>query len=255
MDPRIKEIIEEKFASKRQQRYFYAKANDKSLSKKERKKWKKWAKEYSDKTNFKKLPERAEEEVEVDEIVDKDGNIQRGNKPSDFETKGITQKSTTDKTVKTGTGQMGNTFGFGFAGGRSGSAKTLRYWAESDMSKSLGYEDTMGRDEDREDAENHFKNELGVSDEETKDRLDQMGYDETLPEDKIRLVENPLKYIEEYLESILPKKAKIKDVLEKDEETSVTPIIRRQIQVLKKTMKNNGISKETLLKYLEDNDE
>ena len=39
----IKGVIEEKFTSKKQQRFFYAKANDESLSKKERAKWKKMA--------------------------------------------------------------------------------------------------------------------------------------------------------------------------------------------------------------------
>ena len=55
MDNYIKSIIEEKFASKKQQRYFYAKASDESIPKKERKKWSKWAKEYSSDTDFKKL--------------------------------------------------------------------------------------------------------------------------------------------------------------------------------------------------------
>jgi hypothetical protein len=36
MDKYIKNIIEETFKSKKQQRLFFAKANDKSLSKKER---------------------------------------------------------------------------------------------------------------------------------------------------------------------------------------------------------------------------
>jgi len=75
MDKYIKNIIEETFASKKQQRFFYAKANDKSTSKKERNKWSKWAKEYSDDTDFEKIPEKVE--TEVDEIVDEKGNIAR----------------------------------------------------------------------------------------------------------------------------------------------------------------------------------
>lgn len=50
--------IEEEFASKKQQRYFYAKANDESLSQSERDKWLQWANEFSDETNFDKLPEK-----------------------------------------------------------------------------------------------------------------------------------------------------------------------------------------------------
>ena len=48
MNDFLKQVIEEKFASKKQQRYFYAKANDKTLSKKEREKWSKMAGEFSD---------------------------------------------------------------------------------------------------------------------------------------------------------------------------------------------------------------
>jgi hypothetical protein len=48
--------MDEAFKSKRQQRYFYARAGDKSLSKKKRNKWKRMAKEFSDKTNFSRLP-------------------------------------------------------------------------------------------------------------------------------------------------------------------------------------------------------
>ena len=51
----VKKIISEKFASKAQQRYFYAMAdNDTNKGKK----FKKWAKEFSDDTDFDKLPEK-----------------------------------------------------------------------------------------------------------------------------------------------------------------------------------------------------
>tara|TARA_R110000796_G_scaffold58413_4_gene134841 strand:+ start:1924 stop:2550 length:627 start_codon:yes stop_codon:yes gene_type:complete len=62
--------IEEEFKSKKQQKYFYAKANDKSLSDEERAKWKKLAGEKSEKTDFDEIPEKIEEEVEeLDEFV------------------------------------------------------------------------------------------------------------------------------------------------------------------------------------------
>jgi len=50
----------EKFESKSQQRLFWAKCNN-TKSEKAKKKWCKWAKEYSDDTNFKKLPEKKKE--------------------------------------------------------------------------------------------------------------------------------------------------------------------------------------------------
>jgi hypothetical protein len=52
--------IEEKFVSKAQAKYFYAKAGEKG---KEGKKWKRMADEYSSKTDFSKLPEKVEERV------------------------------------------------------------------------------------------------------------------------------------------------------------------------------------------------
>lgn len=53
--------MDEKFESKKQQKYFYSRCGNKSLSKKERNKWCKMAKEYSSKTDFKKLPEKVSE--------------------------------------------------------------------------------------------------------------------------------------------------------------------------------------------------
>ena len=75
MDKYVKSLIEETFKSKKQQRFFFAKANDKDLPKKDRKKWGKWAKEFSDDTDYKKIPDEVENDV--DEIVDVNGNIGR----------------------------------------------------------------------------------------------------------------------------------------------------------------------------------
>jgi hypothetical protein len=55
-----KEIME-KFESKKQQKYFFAKCGDGKT--KEQKKWCKMAEEFADKTNFKKLPEKKKEET------------------------------------------------------------------------------------------------------------------------------------------------------------------------------------------------
>lgn len=51
--------IDETFASKAQQKYFFAKANDTSLPKHEREKWKSMAGEFASKTDFSHLPEKA----------------------------------------------------------------------------------------------------------------------------------------------------------------------------------------------------
>jgi hypothetical protein len=65
----FKPKLKEEFASKKQQRYFYAKANDDSLSDEERGKWKKWAEEYSDDTDFDSIPDEVEEVESLDELV------------------------------------------------------------------------------------------------------------------------------------------------------------------------------------------
>jgi hypothetical protein len=241
----IKQVIEEKFASKAQQGFFYAQAGKGG---KKGKKWKEMAKEYSKKTDFDTLPDKVE--TEVDEIVDSNGNISRSKKPSNLNSKGITQKNTTDVVAKTGAGSMG-------IHGVHGTHTSLRYWAEADMSNVLGFKDTLGQDEDIDDAEDHFQKELGLDDEETKKRMNQMGYDENLPNDKVRLVENPKKFMEEYIESILSKKNTSNDIVSKEEtmeEKDINPIVLKQLNSLKNTLEKNNLKIGDVLKHLK-NDE
>lgn len=251
MEESLKHIIEETFESKKQQRFFYAKANDKSLSKKERKKWAKWAKENSKKTNFKKLPEKAEEEIEMDEIVDDDGNIIKGSIPPDYNTRGTTSKSTTDDVARAVGGQMG---GAGLDGGGN-AARLMRYFGESDMSGALGYEETLGDDVTYEEAKKYFEEELDLPEDEVKERLQQMGYIERAPKGVVRLVENPKDYVRDYVESVLSRRTKPNDVVEKDElEAELNPIIKRQLDTLKQTMKDNGVSIKQALDFLKNNE-
>lgn len=251
MDKLIENVIEEAFKSKAQQRYFYYKAGKGS------KKWQKMAKEFSDKTDFSKLPEKVKK-TDIDEIVDEDGNYISGGQPTDAATKQITSKSTSDQYAKTAGGQMGH---MGVAGGL-GANKTLKYWAESDMSKALGYEDTMGEDLTYDDAKLYFKEKLGLSDEETQERLEKMGYDKQLPTEKLRLIENAKRYIEEYIDELLKEKSKNgnDEIVKKggNEETidtkSINPIIKKQFQALTKTIKKNGLDPQVVIKHLCDNE-
>ena len=245
----IKQVIEEKFASKAQQRFFFAKANEKGKPKKEKKKWDKWAKEFSDDTDYNKIPDKVEKkevETEVDEIVDAKGNIQRSKKSLVAAAKGITQKKTTDQVARTGTGQMGSY-------GGAGAQPYRRYWGESDMSKALGYEKTLGQDADLEDAEEYFEKELGMDGSEAEDRLSAIGYDPNLPEDKVRLVENPKKFIEEYIESLMSKKSTENDIVTNDVK-EISSIVKKQIKSLKNTMDSHNLSIEDLIKHLKDNE-
>lgn len=241
----IKQVIEEKFASKAQQRFFYAQAGKGG---KKGKKWSKWAKEFSSKTDFDEIPDKVEKEV--DEIVDEKGNISRKKKSGNLNSKGITQRKTSDEVVKSGGGSMG-------IHGVHGTHTSLRYWAESDLSKVLGGKDTILQDVPYDDAEEHMKDDLGLPDEEAKERLGQMGYDEKLPEDKVRLVENPKKFMEEYIESILSKKNVTNDIVSKEEtkeEMEINPIVLKQLNSLKNTLKKNNLNVDDVLKHLK-NDE
>jgi len=245
----IKNVIEEKFASKSQQRFFYAKANEKGKPTKEKKKWNKWAKEFSDKTDFNKIPDKVENEI--DEVVDEFGNIAKKKIPLTKDSKGITKK-TTDQVVKTSAGAMGTH-------GVHGTHTSLRYWAESDLSKGLGYNDTLGKDADLEDAKDYFKKNLDIDDDEAEERLASYGYDEKLDGDKVRLIENPKKYIQDYVESILNKKTKNNDLIKKDFdediESELSPIIKKQILSLKRTLKKNNIPLKDVLKILKKENE
>lgn len=248
MDKSIESIINEAFKSKKQQRYFYAKANDKSLSKKEREKWKKRAEEFSSETNFKKIPDEVKEkEEEVDEIIDDKGNIPRKKIPVTKASQGAS-KEITDKIVNTAHGGMSG------HGSMHGTNFSLRYMSETDLSKSLGFEKTMGDDADIEDAEEYFKDELKVPEDEAKEKLASYGYDEDLPDDKVRLVENPGKYVRDYVESIINKRSKSEDLVNKEDleemDKEFSPVIKKQIQSLKKTLSRNDISIKDLVKIL-----
>lgn len=266
----IKQVIEEKFASKKQQRFFYAQAGKGG---KKGKKWAKWAKEFSADTDFENLPEKVKKpkksKKEVDEIVDEFGNIKRSKKAPDFNTKGLTQHKTTDEVVKASGGSMGNHALGPFGSGQIGSGPILKYWGEGQeiskkdlleiaLNKALGADETIMKDADYDDAKDHMEDDLGIPEDETEDRLAQMGYDEKLPEDKVRLVENPKKFIEEFIESILAKKSKENEFVSKSEEVKekkqVSNIVKRQLYSLKDSLKSHGLTPEDVLEYLKDNE-
>lgn len=246
----IKQVIEEKFASKAQQRFFYAKANEKGKPKKEKKKWGKWAKEFSDDTDYEKIPDKVEKEV--DEVVDAKGNIGMNKKPTNFNKVGITQNKTTDEVVKSAHGQMG---AIGKVSGR-GAMNTMKYWAESDMSKVLGADKLLPPDDvDYEDAKEEYE-DLGIEDPIEQDkRAKQLGFDPKLPDGQIRLVENPKKYMEEYIESVLSKKKMDNEIVSKETEMKeISPIIKKQIKSLKNSMDSHNLTIDDIMNHLKDNE-
>ena len=265
MNKFVKQIVEDKFDSKAQQRMFFAKA-------KKSKKWRKWAKGKAEDTDFSKIPEKVDEkkteeekeqmklsstvhngnsESEFAEVVDADGDIQTGDLPGNPNGY-IRSKKTTDQVAKAAMGQMGS---FGVLGGATGANKTLKYWAESDMSKALGAPDTIGDpDTDYEDAVETFEDELEVPEDEAKDRAKQMGYDPELPDGKLRLIENPGKYIEEYLSKKAQNHELVKKRVRDQIKKPVSPVIKRQLNTIKQTLKDNGLTMSDITEYLEDNE-
>lgn len=180
-------------------------------------------------------------EKEIDEIVDDKGNIATSKKPTNLNTKGVTQKKTTDEVVKTAHGQSGSV-----GQGTVSNNRSTRFYGESDLTKTLGFKKTNKKNKDFDETEKYFKTELGLSDEETEEKMDQMGYDENLGDDKLRLVENPKKFIEEYLESILKKKSISDDMVNDD----LPEILKKQLGVVKNSVKNNNINIKNVIEFL-----
>jgi hypothetical protein len=75
--------VTEKFESKKQQKYFFAKCGDGET--KEQKKWCKMAEEFAEKTNFKKIPKKKKETKEgYMDMIGKAMNKNMGNKIADI---------------------------------------------------------------------------------------------------------------------------------------------------------------------------
>ena len=231
MNDFLKNIIEETFKSKKQQRFFYAQA---AKGGKKGKKFAKWAKEFSDKTDFEKLPDEVTEK-EIDEIVDEDGNIQRGHKPKVFAKTMISAKKTSDQERNMARGSMGMY-------GVTGTVQApQRYWAESDMSKALG-SDIVLDDMTYEEGMKYLKDQ-GIEEKDADERLRSMGLMPKEPELR-RLVEDPKKFIQDYVESVLNKKNTDSELVKKvevNEKPTMNPILEKQLNSLKKTMKNNNL--------------
>jgi hypothetical protein len=250
-----KKMLDEKFVSKAQQRFFYAQAGKKG---KKGKKWKKWAKEFSDDTDFENLPEKIKNKSDVDEIVDINGNVMRGKKETNLNSKGVTSNDITDDVVYMAGGQMGTH-------GVHGTHTSLRYWAEGQeltkekimeiaLKNALGAEETiMNPEVDHDDAVNYFEKELDLDKEDAEDRVAQLGYDDKLPDEQVRLVEKSS--IEEFIENIIKKKSAENDLIKKDGEVKeINNIVKKQIKSLKQSMESNNLSLEDVVEYLKNNE-
>ena len=89
--------------------------------------------------------------------------------------------------------------------------------------------------------------------------IEKMGYDKNLLDDKMRLVENPKKFMEEFIESILSKRNNYEFVKKNNDNdieiNEINPVIKKQINSLKNSIESNGLSVDQVIKMLQKEDE
>jgi hypothetical protein len=125
------------------------------------------------------------------------------------------------------------------------------------LGDTLGADETILKDKSYKEAYGYFTKELGLPREKALEKMADLGYSEELPGDQVIMVENPKKYIEEYIDELLKKRNQNDDLVSKDEEIEeieINPIVKRQIQSLKNSMKTYGLKPNQVLKNLEDNE-
>jgi hypothetical protein len=108
---------------------------------------------------------------------------------------------------------------------------------------------------DYEEAKDEYE-DLGIEDPIEQDkRAKQLGYDPNLPDGQTRLVENPKKYMEEYIESILSKKRIDNEIVSNETEMKeISPIIKKQIKSLKNSMDSHNLTINDIMNHLKDNE-
>ena len=113
------------------------------------------------------------------------------------------------------------------------------------------------KDKSFKEAYAYFTKELGLPREKALEKMADLGYQEELPAGQVIMVENPKKYIEEYIDELLKKKNNSEDLVSKDEEieeVEINPIVKRQINSLKNSMKTYGLKPDHIMKGLKDDE-
>jgi hypothetical protein len=167
-------------------------------------------------------------EQDVEEIVDYDGSIMGSKIPLDVNVANTTSQKTTDDVVDA-TRQLPSV--------KNGGDVRIRYWGESDMTATLGYEDTLGKDLSYEEAKKYFMDDLGFDEVEAEERLKALGYVKKA-EDKVRLIENPA-LLEQLVDAAINRTKK-----------EINPIILRQLAALRETLRANNLTIDDIIPYL-----
>lgn len=125
------------------------------------------------------------------------------------------------------------------------------------MGDTLGADETILKDKSFKEAYAYFTKELGLPREKALEKMADLGYNQDLPKGQVIMVENPKKYIEEYIDELLKKKNNNDDLVSKDEEieeVEINPIVKRQINSLKNSMKTYGLKPDHIMKGLKDDE-
>ena len=186
-------------------------------------------------------------ETDIDEIVDEKGIIMRGKLPTNNATKQITSKKTTDEYIKSARNSIGNIYGMDSTHNRYYGEiyeMTKKDVLEVELGDNLGADETILKDMSYDKAYMYFTKKLGLDRESAIEKMKILGYNKDLPDDKIIMVENPKKFIEEYVEELLKTKYSDNEIFEKEEK--LPPNIIKQIKALKKY----NINTQQILKIL-----
>lgn len=199
---------------------------------------------------------------EVDELVDADGTLSNSRTP--ILDMGLTPKKTTDQTVVMAR-MTNNPVTRGYR----------KYYGESeekdgDSIQEIDYSDAFGYDETKDmDGKNTYKylvKKMGMEPDEAKDRVKQFGKDpsgkrtKNAPKkiknkkgfiDRMTLSEiereKMIKMVEELL---LKKKSSDAEIGEREKETKVSKILKKNADALKKMAEKEGITINQLIKML-----
>lgn len=174
---------------------------------------------------------------EIDELVDADGTMLSSKIP--ILDPHVTPKKTMDQTVAMAR-NVYDIFRMGYR----------RYFYEEDMSKAFGYEDTKFMN--AKETIKFLEKELGLEKDNAEDRALEFGKKPKLDKSKDEDAEQKLYLFEkgeEVAEDVLVKKLKTNgDINKKDK--SMSKILKKNVEFLKKQAEKEGVSINELVKML-----
>ena len=195
--------------------------------------------------------------TELEELVDDDGTMSTSKVP--ILNKGLTPKRTMDQTI-VATRQTNNPITRGYRTYYGESVEEDPIVNEIDYSDAFGYEET--KDMDGKDTFQALVKSLGMEPDEAKQRTKQFGKDPSGKRDKKSKYKNDKDFIakmtiserekmemSKMVDEMLSKRAKDNSEVQ-NKETTVSKMLKKNIEAIKKIADNEGISINQLIKIL-----